>query len=124
MKTTDQNLPKISSINHFMYQTKSVSSESTPSGIDSISTTYIEKQKGLRILTQQRKIEEEKKVKKRSYSIFLFRITLWFLADKLLTSNRFKCFSSFTIINRSSFYNQSTNECSINCKQSTECLHI
>ena len=59
IETTDKYSTKIMP----MYQTRSVSNESTASGIDSISSTFIEKHKGLRILTQQRKIEEEQRVK-------------------------------------------------------------
>lgn len=43
-----------------MTQTRSISNESILSAIDSISSKFIEKQKGLRILTQQRTVEEEK----------------------------------------------------------------
>jgi len=46
--------------NSFVHQTKSISVESTPSCIDSISSAFIEKQKGLRLLTQPRKIGEGK----------------------------------------------------------------
>jgi hypothetical protein len=49
-----------------MYQTKSINNESTISDIDSISSTFIEKQKGLRFLTQR--IVEEK-VKRNNYLI-------------------------------------------------------
>jgi hypothetical protein len=50
-------------MDNFVYQTKSISVESTPSGIDSISSAFIEKQKGLRLLTQPRKIDESDTVK-------------------------------------------------------------
>ena len=58
-----EHLSKILPAINLTYQAKSVCSDSTRSGLDSISTTYIEKRKGLRLLTQQRKIEEEPKVK-------------------------------------------------------------
>ncbi|CAF1272059.1 unnamed protein product [Rotaria sordida] len=51
----DKNLSKLSPINNIMYEIKSMSNESILSGIDSISSTYIEKQKNLRVLTQQQK---------------------------------------------------------------------
>jgi hypothetical protein len=70
--TTNTSLTKISPTNNLMYQTKSISNESTPSGIDSISSTFIEKHKGLRILTQQRKLEEKKVQKKQLINSFFF----------------------------------------------------
>jgi hypothetical protein len=71
-ETINGYLTKISPTNdHFLHQTKSISSESTPSGIDSISSTYIEKKKGLRLLTQQRRIGEEQKVRKKNLFHFL-----------------------------------------------------
>ncbi|CAF2879332.1 unnamed protein product [Rotaria sp. Silwood2] len=60
---TDKNLRKLSPINSFMYDIKSISNESTSSVIDSISTTYIEKHKNLRVLTQPNKTNELDRIK-------------------------------------------------------------
>ncbi len=57
---TDKNLTKILPMYNFIHPAKSVSNESTPSCIDSISSTFIDKQKGLRFLTQQHKVNEKK----------------------------------------------------------------
>jgi len=59
VETNDKYLTKISPTNSFIHQAKSISDESTPSGIDSISSTYINKKKGLRLLTQQRRFREQ-----------------------------------------------------------------
>jgi len=59
VETNDKYLTKISPTNSFIHQAKSISDESTPSGIDSISSTYINKHKGLRLLTQQRRFRKQ-----------------------------------------------------------------
>ncbi|CAF2955352.1 unnamed protein product [Rotaria sp. Silwood2] len=51
----DKNIIELSPINNVIHEIKSISNESTPSEINSISSTYIEKQKNLRILTKQHK---------------------------------------------------------------------
>jgi hypothetical protein len=71
VETNDKYLTKISPTNSFIHQAKSISDESTPSGIDSISSTYINKKKGLRLLTQQRRFREQN-VNKRLFNFLCF----------------------------------------------------
>ncbi|CAF1115518.1 unnamed protein product [Rotaria sp. Silwood1] len=60
---TNKNLQKLSPINSFMHEIKSISNESTSSIIDSISSTYIEKHKTLRVLTQPQKTKVSDTIK-------------------------------------------------------------
>jgi hypothetical protein len=71
VETSDKYLTKISPVNNFIHQAKSISDESTPSGIDSISSTYIDKRKGLRLLTQQRRFREQN-VNERLFNFLCF----------------------------------------------------
>ncbi|UJR14843.1 hypothetical protein I4U23_001828 [Adineta vaga] len=60
-KTMDKNSIRAPIVNTSIHDAHSISVETTPSGIDSISSTYVEKHKvGLRRLTQIRKIEQQK----------------------------------------------------------------
>ena len=60
VQATDKHVLKAQPMNRFAHEASSVDEETAPSAIDSISSTFLERQKGLRRLTQVRKMDAPK----------------------------------------------------------------